>query len=80
MVGHRLCDFVTRQRRQGSRLSKVGPRKLSRPESVAIINSKFPRFFRSNLGVGLDGCRQCFLDDVSILGSITNVGSFDGIG
>ena len=37
MVGHRLCDFVTRQRRQGSRLSKVGPQKLSCPESVAII-------------------------------------------
>ena len=37
MVDHRLCDFVTRQRRQGSRLSKVGPRKLSCPESVAIV-------------------------------------------
>ena len=39
MVDHRLCDFVTRQRRQGSQLSKVGPQKLSCPESVAILVS-----------------------------------------
>ena len=43
MVDHRLCDFVTRQRRQGSRLSKVGPRKLSCPESVAILQSIIAR-------------------------------------
>ena len=56
MVDHRLCDFVTRQRRQGSRLSKVGPRKLSCPESVAIRLFELRRVF-VNPSLNSSSCR-----------------------